>query len=271
MANKDSNNLYILSAVIAVLAIVASGGGLLFPDLYQGNALLRAGWRGNDLVTLFVALPLFIASIILAARGSLRGRLVWLGMLAYVVYNFAYYLFGAAFNRFFLLYVALVDLAMVALLFGLMQLDGVGMGRQFRASTPARWIAAYMAFVAAGLTAVYGAMSLGFVVTGELPEIVTNTGHLTSIVFALDLTLVVPWFVMGAVLLWQRRAWGYVVATILNVKGAVYMVALSAVTVSAVMAGASEDLSQVGLWGFIGLGSLVASALLLWNVEASAR
>jgi hypothetical protein len=118
---------------------------------------------------------------------------------------------------------------------------------------------------------VYASESLKFVVTGQVPEIVTSTGHLTNIVFALDLSLVVPWFVLGGIWLWQRRPWGYVLATILNVKGTVYMLALSAVTVSAVRAGASEDLAQVGLWGTIGFGSLIASLVLLGNLEPTKR
>jgi len=271
MSDTTSRSAYVLSALIAVLALIAAGGGLLVDGLYQGNALLVAGWHGNDLVTLIVALPALVASLILSVRGSQRAQLVWLGMLAYTLYNFAYYLFGAAFNSFFLLYVALFDLSMFALLFALVRMDVAGIGRRFRSTTPVKWIAGFMIFVAVGLTAVYGAESLRFVVTGRVPEIVTLTGHVTNVVFALDLSLVVPWFVLGAIWLWQRRPWGYILATILNVKGAVYMLALSAVTVSAVRAGASDDLAQVGIWATIGLGSLVASLLLLGNVEPGDR
>lgn len=267
MSNTSSQRVYILSALVTALTTVAAGGGLLIGGLYQGNALLRAGWFGNDLVTLLVAVPVLVASLVFSMRGSLRGHLVLLGMLDYTLYNFAYYLFGAAFNGFFLIYVTLFNLSAVALLFGLVGLDIETVGRSFRGHTPAKWIAGYMAFVALGLTVVYGADSLSFVATGQVPEIVINTGHLTNVVFALDLTLVVPWFVLAAIWLWQRRPWGYVLAVILNVKGAVYMLALSAVTVSAVQAGASDDLAQVWLWAFIGVVSLIASVVLLANVE----
>jgi hypothetical protein len=258
---------YTLSAIIVLLTLAASAGGLLIPDLYQGNALLKAGWFGNDLVTLLVAVPTLVVSLVLSIRGSARARLVWLGMLDYTLYNFAYYLFGTAFNSFFLLYVTLFNLSMFALLFGLVNLDARAIGQRFRARTPVKAIAGYMAFVALGLTVVYGAQSLSFVTTGQAPEIVANTGHLTNIVFALDLTLVVPWFVLAAIWLWQRKPWGYILAAVLNVKGAAYMLALSAVTVSAVRAGASDDLAQLGLWGFIGAASLIVSVVLLANLR----
>jgi len=267
MSHDKPKAAYVLSFIIAALAVTASAGGLLIDGLYQGNAFLQAAWFGNDLVTLFVAVPLFVGSLIMAMRGSRRGRLVWLGMLAYMLYNFAYYLFGTVFNRLFLLYVATLDLSMMALLFALVRMDAAALGRRFRPATPARWIACFMLFVAVGLTVAYGAMSMSFVTTGQIPEIITLTGHVTNVVFALDLSLVVPWFILAAVLLWQRRPWGYVLATLLNVKGAVYMLALSAATVSGVQRGVSEDLSQLGLWAFIGVGSLIASVVLIGNLE----
>lgn len=250
---------------------MASAGGVAISGLYRDNALVTAGWYGNDLVTLVVALPLLVVAMILSARGSARAQLVWLGMLDYTLYNYAFYLFGTAFNRFFLIYEALFVLSIFALIFGLAKVDVERAGQRFRARTPVRWISGYMLFVAAGLSGVYVAQSVGFIATGQPPEIVVNTGHPTSVVFALDLSLVVPVLVLGAVWLWKRRPWGYVLATIANVKGAVYMLALSASTISAVQAGALEDVSQVALWGLIGVASLIASLILLGNMEPKAE
>ena len=257
---------FVLSAIIAILALVASAGGVAISGLYRDNALVTAGWYGNDLVTLVVALPLLVVAIILSARGSARAQLVWLGMVDYTLYNYAFYLFGTAFNRFFLIYEALLALSIFALIFGLSGMDIERIGRRFRASTPVRWISGYMLFVAVGLTAVYVAQSAAFIASGQLPEVVVNTGHPTSVVFALDLSLVVPVMVLGAIWLWKRRPWGYVLATIASVKGAVYMLALCASTISAVQAGALEEMSQVALWGVIGLASFLASLFLLSNL-----
>lgn len=258
---------YILSILIVILAIIAAAGGLFIDGLYHDNALVTAGWRGNDLVTLLVAAPLLVAALMLSWHGSGRARLVWLGMLDYTLYNFGFYLFGAAFNNFFLIYAALFTLSIFALIFGLATLDVQRVGDQFRVGMPVKWIGGYMLFVATGLSIVYVAQSLGFIVTGQLPPVVTLTGHPTSVVFALDLSLVVPVLVLGAIWLWKRQPWGYVLAVIANVKGAVYMLALSATTVAAVQAGVSQDLSQVGLWGFIGVASLIATLFLLYNFQ----
>lgn len=48
-----------------------------------------------------------------------------------------------------------------------------------------------------------------------------------------------------------------------NVKGAVYMLALSAAMVSALVAGPADDWTQLLLWGPIGMGYLGATLVLL--------
>lgn len=260
----------ILSAIILVLAAAASAGGLLLAGLYRDNDLVRSAWLGNDLVTLVVAVPVLAASLAFARRGSPRARLVQLGMLDYMLYNYAFYLFGAAFNSLFLIYTALFTLAIFALISGLLDLDVGLIAGRIRPRASFRWVSGWMVFVALGLTAVYLIQSLQFIATAALPAIVVATGHPTSVVFALDLSLVVPVLLLGAVWLWQRRPWGYVLAAIVNVKGAVYMLALSGATAASFKFGFLEDPSQIVLWLVLGAGSLLAVLRLLRNLDAPA-
>jgi hypothetical protein len=269
MAQTKLRSAYVLSAIIVILAIVVSAGGLFTDDLYRDNALVTAGWFGNDLVTLVVAVPVLVAALILSMRGSLRAWLVWLGMLGYTLYNYAFYLFGAAFNRFFLLYVALFALSIFALIFELAQLDVNEVARRFQARTPVKWISGYMLFVAVGLGGVEVAQSLSFAVTGQVPQVIVDVAHPTGVIFALDLSLVVPFFALGAIWLWERRPWGYVLGAILNIKGAVYMLALIGASVSAARADFPGAAAQIPLWGFLLAGSLIASGLLLGNVQSA--
>lgn len=73
--------------LIAILAALASAGGLLCKGLYRDNAFVTTTWLGNDAVTLFLAVPILVAALFFSARGSLRAQLVWLGMLDYVLYG----------------------------------------------------------------------------------------------------------------------------------------------------------------------------------------
>ena len=267
MSQTKLRPVYILSSIIAILATLASAGGLFLDDLYRDNPFVTSLWGGNDLVTLVVAVPMLVAALILSMRGSHRAQLVWLAMLNYMLYNYAFYLFGAAFNWFFLIYVALFTLSMFALIFGLVNIDVNRIGQEFRGRTPVKLISSYMLFVAIGLSIVYITQSLGFVATGQLPEIVVKTGHPTSVVFALDLSLLVPVFILGAIWLWKRRPWGYVLATMSMVKGTTYTLMLTVVSLWGANAGVPGASGELPLWLFLTITGLVASLLLLGNLK----
>lgn len=260
---------YILSILITILAAITSLGGLLRPDLYRDNAFVRTTWLGNDAVTLFLGVPILVLSLVYARRGSLRARLVWMGALDYMLYNYAFYLFGAAFNVFFLLYVALLDLCLFALIFALPNIEPGAIAARFSPRTPVRWIGGYFLFVAFGLTFVYLMMTFGFILNGQLPDIVVRSEHPTSIVFALDLTLLVPWLVLGGVWLMQRRPWGYVIAGILSIKGPLYTLLLSVNTLLVTRAGLASAVELV-LWVPLTVLGLLFGVLLYANMGTKA-
>jgi hypothetical protein len=88
----------LLSGLIAALMVAASVAGLFVTDLYDETAWGREALRGGDLVTLLLAAPILIAALVLVRRGSIRAQAVWVGMLFYCLYGYAYYVFGATFN-----------------------------------------------------------------------------------------------------------------------------------------------------------------------------
>ena len=266
MLITPSKTIVYLSVAIVVLALVASAGGLLIEDLYRDNAFVTTTWLGNDAVTLFLAIPILVSAMVFSRRGSLRAQLIWLGALDYMLYNYAFYLFGAAFNDFFLIYAALLGLSIFAMIFGLVNLNVEEIQQQFSPRTPVKWIGGYFLFVAAGLSLIYVAQSMAFIVTGQLPEIVTMSGHPTNVVFALDLTLLIPWMVVGALWLIKRTPWGYVIAGILSVKGPLYTLVLCVNSVLVMSAGLTET-SELPLWGTLTALGLIAGALLFGNMK----
>ena len=269
-SSMKSRTPYILSTLIAVLATIASTSGLLLTGLYRDNLFVTSAWKGNDLITLFIAIPILIVAMTFSKRGSLKASLIWMGVLDYMLYNYAFYLFGAAFNWFFLLYVTLLGLSIFALIFGLIDLDLEGITGQILERMPVGWIGAYLLFVAVGLSLIYILQSLGFIFTGDVPAIVTNTGHPTNIVFALDLTLLVPFLFLGAIWLIKRKPWGYVLAGILTIKGPLYTIVLTAGSLWAANAGVLGVAEQMPLWVGLTVLGLIACGLFYGNMKLKA-
>jgi hypothetical protein len=215
---------YRLSAIIAVLMVVASVAGLLIDGLYTDGAWAREALRGGDLTTLAVAVPVLIGSLLLARRGSHAAEAVWLGVLAYAVYNYGYFAFGATFNDIFVLHIALLSLSIITLVLAVVNVDFEAIAARFRAIQGTRWVAGFLAVVGAGLGAIWVFLAIRFAITGELlADVPTDGIHL---VFAIDTSLLVPALVMAGVLLWRRTTGGFVFAPTMVVMGAIYQVNL---------------------------------------------
>lgn len=269
MNGKEFRVSFVLSVIVAALATLASGVGL-FADVYRNNAFTTLAFRGNDLVTLVVAVPILVVAMIAARRGSIRGLLVWMGMLVYMVYNYMFYLYAAAFSALFLPYVALVALSMYGLIFSLPRIDAETVAGTFCERTPAKLIAGYMAFFGALLGFLWIMQSVQFILTGVVPEDITKTGHVTAVVYATDLVLLVPALIVGAVLLWRRRPWGFLAATIMLIKASSYAVVLlvmSAIT----FANTGVGDPYTPLWIVLAVGCLVSLGLLLGNMKPRRR
>ena len=178
MTFQFSKTSYLLSLPIILLAAIAAAGGLLPDNLYNDNDFVKTAWYANDIITLWVVVPLLIAAVYFSRKGALRWLLVWLGLMCYMVYNFSFYLFGAAFNIFFLLYVSLIGLSLSAVILQLARLDVNGIAARFNKKLPIRWISGYLFFITGILLIVELGMIIPFLVSGTLPATIQLTGIL---------------------------------------------------------------------------------------------
>lgn len=256
-----------LSLLTAIAAAVQSAAGILVPGTYRDNTWVTATWHGTDVVTLFIAVPLLLIAIYSAQRGSCRGGLLRIGVLFYVLYNNMYYLFGTAYNGFFLMYPLIFVLSAGALVAALLTIDAERIATQFRPGAWMKWIAAWM-FV---LTAILLANALGeyipFVLSGKLPQVTLDTGLNTSLVAICDLTLWVPLLVLGGAWLLRSGPWGYIVSALILVSTGIYCIGLAAATWYQDLAGIPGVMTSMPLWIALAAGSLVSSAVLLAAVK----
>lgn len=257
---------YVLSAIVVVLAVVASATGMLCPAVYRFKNWLSVVFS-NDLVTLGLAVPILVASMIRAARGSARGYAIWAGSLYYMIYNYAFYLVGAPVNKLFPAYSGLFSLSVFALVFVLRSSIVEQIGERLRARTPARPIAAYMFSSGALVGGFWLFQWLKFCVTGEVPQVSGKEDDYRMIA-GIDLTFLLPLVLPAAYWLWRRRPWGYVLAVMTNVQGALYGLVLTAVSFFSWKAGTPGALTMLPVWIVFGTGSLLCLAGLLARVEA---
>jgi hypothetical protein len=249
--------------IVALMAAVSAAGLALRESLYRDEAWILNAWFGNDIVTLFVVVPLLVWALVAAGRGSRRGELVWYAMLGYVVYNYAYYLFGARMNELFPAYVALLVLPTVSLAVLLHRADVAGIAQSFSPRLPARGVAVYLGLTGVGLLFAWVAQWAAFVFAGTVPAVGEEA---FTLIASLDLTFVVPLCLIAAALLWRRSKWGYVFGTIMCMKGATYTLVLMAGTLTAVLRGVEGVAGEIPVWGLWTLAGAAATAIMLRGV-----
>jgi hypothetical protein len=256
VANRSARRIaYGLSAAVAFLMLVASAAGLSIDGLYRDGPWAREALRGGDLTTLLLAAPVLVWSLILSIRGSRTAQAAWIGALAYGIYNYAYYAFGAAFNDIFLLHIAVLTLSIWATALAVVSLDVGAVAAAFRVGRAARWIGGFLVVVGTILGGLWVFLAIRFAVTGELMADIPADG--IHLVFAVDLSLLVPALVVAGVLLWRRTRIGVVFGAVMTVMGTLYQVNL-------LVAGVYQANADVaGAKAFPAEGIVVATGLVL--------
>jgi len=216
-----------LTTGAAALVAGASAAGLWLPGLYTDGAAVEAMFRGYDLVTLVVVAPLLTLTLVPAWRDRPAAQLLRVSMLTYCLYNYAYYLFGAQLNTGLLAHIATFTTSLYALVLSLVALDVGQLAARFRRRTPVRTVAAIIALLAVPLAVIQVSGLAGFALTGTVPQepsqLVVPLAF-TRLGAVLDLSLLVPAYLLAAVWLWRRRAWGYLLATAVLVAGTLHQV-----------------------------------------------
>lgn len=257
-----------LAATLAALMLVQSVLGLFFQEQYRDVEWIKATWFGNDWVTLTVGVPVLLVGLILTARRSVVGLLLWLGMVGYAAYNYAYYLLGAALNVFFPLYVVALVLSVLTLILALSRVDVHDVAGAFRPTTPVRIIGGYLAFLGIGLASVWIGIWSAYVFAGRPTPVEPEAFKLVA---ALDLSIMVPVLALAGFLLWRRKAWGYIVGAIAGIQGSLYLLVLSVNSIIAVNRGLAEAPGELPIWGTLTTFTTAATLLLLLNVRTNRR
>ena len=237
----------LLGSLAAVLAGIASAAGvslrgdlettefvtargealqLVTEGIYRFNSEgIVAEGIGWDIVTLFLVVPATLVTLLFVRRGSMRATLAAAGLLVYVCYQSAQYAVFWALGPLYPLYVATLALSVSALgllLYGLdMSQLRVRAGRGF----PRRSVLGYSTAVVIILAGLWLPV---IVSTWGATTVTQLEGAATLVVPAFDLGLLVPLAVFTALAVRHSLPVGYVLGSVLLVKGGAMALAIAA-------------------------------------------
>lgn len=275
---RVSSTITWLSALIAVLALVAAGSGLFWQGegdtftfttlrgetvemygrgLYRYDTLFTgAGNRGTDAITLLLGIPFLLLSLRLYRRGSLRGGLLLAGVIAYFLYVYASLALSAAYNNLFLVYIVLFSASLFALLLAFASVNLQALPAHFLPRLPRLSVAVFM--FASGLVTfvVWLGPLLSALLQDEPPHLLGS--YTTKVTDVLDLGIITPATFAAGLLILRRAALGYLVALALLVLEVSLAPLIAAQTISQVSAGVSFSTGEIvgPMAGFVVLALL---------------
>ena len=248
-----------LSVLVSVLVAGASGAGIFVKSIYsQETASYAAQGVGQDIVNIVIAVPTLLLSASFLRKNSVRGLLVWLGALIYIVYSYVMYAFSVHFGFLFPVYIGVLGLSFYTLFGSLFSLKLPDLAASIASSTKPKTVSVFLMIFGLAFFALWSSDILRSLFSGSVPQSVTDTGLPVNLVHVLDLAFILPGMIITSTLLWKRKTAGFLFAVPFLMFAAIMGMAIIAMLVA---------MSQRGMPGNLPFGVavaiMVAASLLL--------
>ena len=266
----------VLSAISCVVGLFYQGGEGPFEylsisgeiikiygsGLYKNDSIAYvAQGKASDLITLIGAIPLLLYSLLFAAKGSFKAKLILTGTLGYFLYTYMSYTFLWMYNPFFIVYVILMSASLFALILAIQSFDIEGLPSMFSKKLPTRFLGGFQLFIAFAI----GMLWLGKIATSIIqnaPPI--GIDHYTTLVIqGMDLGFVVPIAALSGILLIKRKPFGYLLTSIVITKGITMLSSISAMIVNSLLSGVEMSMIELVLFPVFNLFAIYCFILLL--------
>jgi hypothetical protein len=255
---KTKKMIAVLVVTIAVLSAIAAVSGI-FSDAGDGpfdhesirGTTVKVYGKGiyghmpadvaiqgiaQDWITLLVAVPLMLLSLIGFLNDNLRSRFLLTGTVGYFFVTYLFYLNMGMFNSLFLVYAALLALTFFALLNLLLTFDYSGIKYHLPKTVPAKWAGGFLMFNALAIAWMWLAIVVPPLLDGSIyPE---SLFHFTTLVVqGLDLGLLLPICFVSGYLLYRKTPMGLITGTVYIIFLSILMTALTAKIIAMAQSG----------------------------------
>ncbi|MDX8361932.1 hypothetical protein [Cytobacillus sp. IB215316] len=235
--------------------------------LYQYDSIAIASQAiAQDLVTIVVGIPLLIISLYMSRKGLIKGDILLTGTLGYFLYTYTSYSFLSMYNPFFLIYVLLMSAAFFAFTLAMTSFDLKKLSSSvFDNRFPTKFVGGFLLFI--GVTV--GLMWLGRIV----PALIDNSipigleHYNTLVIQALDLGFLVPISILSGYLVLRKNSFGYLLASIVIVKGITMLTAITGMIISQLLSGVHVSVSEIILFPLFNVVVIYCLFLILKNID----
>ena len=257
-----------LSAPLGVLGLIAAAVGAFMDGAYTG---MTADWTrqtfAQDLADLFVGFPLLLVFAFLAARGSVRALVAWLGVLIATLYTYVIYAFDVPFGHLYLANVALLGLSGWAFGGALTGMDRRAIKERFDDGAPRRSTGWALVAIAVVFSVMWLAEDVPATVRGVAPTALQEVGLMTNPVHVLDTAFLLPACIVSGLGLIRGKSWGYLFAPALMLTLATITVGIVTIMIVAIIDGESALVPVAAVMTLAGLVQIILAVRFLRHLH----
>lgn len=270
----------VLSVFCSLIGLLTSSGAISYDfiaitgeivsiyghGIYANDSIsIVAQGLASDFITLIIAIPVTVLALYFSQKDSFKGDLVLTGMLGYFLYTYMSYTFLWNYNALFIVYVIIMSLSFFAFLIMMTSFDLKSIKSYFVDPFKAKSIISFQWFVAIMI----GMLWLSKI-TPTWFSTVSPIGleHYTTLVIqAMDLGFVVPTAIISAILLNQRKPLGYLLSSIVLIKGIALLTSITAMVLSMMLSGIQTSIIEITIFGLLDVFGIYALWCLLSQIK----
>ncbi|HEX5024360.1 MAG TPA: hypothetical protein VFV68_03770 [Agriterribacter sp.] len=199
-----------LSIFQAALILTAAVLSLMHQDTYASES---GTWQlqsiGQDLINSIFIVPVLLTCTVYTLRNNKTAFFIWGGIHLYLLYTFIIYAFNIHFNNFFLLYCVVLGISFYSLLWYAYRMVLIYMQSAIDYRYPQKLLAVYLIMIGSFFISLWLSEIIPAMFQHTHPQILEETGLFTNPVQVLDLSVVLPGFILTGVLLLRGKRAGY--------------------------------------------------------------
>jgi len=210
---RESTIIFALSLILAVLVIFVSCVGLFIPGTYSKET---PNWTaqavGQDMIDLFLIVPSLIVTAIITYKKNKIAMLLWSGAVFYLIYTFVIYCFAVHFNSLFIIYCLILGLSFYSFMYFLFSQIKKPIVDWFDGKMPVKAVGIYLIVIACMFYMLWLSEIVPGISANTTPKNIIDMGLPTNPVQALDLSVVLPGFLIISILLFRKKPLGLMLA-----------------------------------------------------------
>jgi len=261
MKKKNEPIILLLSVPLAILTAIVSYSGIFIESTYaRENTLYAAQGIGQDIINLFVVVPVLIIAAVFAWRKSKLGLLIWSGAIFYLAYSYTIYSFGLHFNNLFIAYCLILGLSFYSLIYFVIISLNENVSEWFATKVSTKSTGIFLIVIAVLFYFIWLSEIIPAILINAIPKSIIESGLLINPVHVLDIAICLPALIITGIALIKKKNIGFLLAPTLMIFCIFMAIAIAAMIFVMKAKGLEANLGLTIVFGII---TLISSIFLL--------